>query len=399
MKIKILAVIGLLAGTLPSAALDFGLNLGSVTALYGGETSQTVLRQKASLWFTSHSDIQFLQINGFYEFAAQFMEQGYALEPYKFDLGLTSWTRLLPLGGNRGVVSLSLGRLESSSPSDSILSGLMDGGRAELKIANWSLGFLGGYTGFLGKKTANIILTPRDYDRSKDLQQKWAPPKVLAGVTSQFLEILDRQDMSLGAYAQFDLEAGGLNSQWIELVHESRPVLGLKTRAYATLQVWNEAEAQFSLASGYRIQGSLPVFSSLILVHSLDWASGTALGLRQYSPFNQRPLGEVFLAPFADILTPKLYGIFAPLPGLRTGASASAFFRTTGNKPADPYFPLTATSLYLGTEVQGFSSWSPWSDLTLSLKGSFYLPNTAPDAYPLGSPLRYNGTLEVGLSL
>jgi hypothetical protein len=268
-----------------------------------------------------------------------------------------------------------------------ILSGLFDGlsGRFGLGGARLTLGAF--YTGFLYKKTAEILMTADDRDRYAaaleygDMESYFASRRVLASAGLEFPGLGSRLSLALEGFAQFDVNGmSAYHSQYLEARAgiEAADVLRFTVTGIGALgeRDGEEVQAQFAAALGadWDIPGSLKD----MVQGELRWGSGTVnRRIGAFRPVSGIRQGEIFSATLEGLMRARLSYTARPEERFSFSLGAASFWRTDTETFIDPELDGVSKERYLGTE--GFCSvvWAVQSALRVTAGGGAFIPGGA----------------------
>ncbi len=107
--------------------------------------------------------------------------------------------------GGRGITSFRVGRFATSDPTGLVFTGRVDGSEVTVELPRVDLRLAGGYTGLIGEHNSAVVMSSDDRTDRSDDDVYLAPPRALVLADAGFPELFGRQDLTLGAAAQFDL--------------------------------------------------------------------------------------------------------------------------------------------------------------------------------------------------
>lgn len=322
-------------------------------------------------------------------------------------------------------LGLRFGRFVMSDSSRMVFSHTLDGLSASFQGNHFGLGMYAGYNGLLNKSSSKLHLTPSDEADLLNDGNFFAPPRLVAGLTSRMAntdnslsystDIVYHQDLrnlvsperlipeeSLAATGDQD---GGLYST-IHLVYQLSASFG--SRIHADLIGIAQTGHSLIKVSEYSYKpilagaaiGSLTVFPGSFHRLSLSagwssgdgeyrdsWAEGADFSQDQeysnlYKSLSSPPLGMVFDPNLGNLAWADLQWSGRPL-----GASTKTFFsdmqaslrclgflRPRQGPVSDSRAAAGSVNPYLGAEVNLGLSFRPLSDLGFGLSGGFFMP-------------------------
>ena len=174
------------------SAVDFGGSLGDATLLYPGDTLSVYHSDNLSVWFSSPlgNDINFFA-QGSYTFTTE--------DPYAFDLDY-----LKIENKSASELNYTLGRFLVSDFSGYLFRNKLDGAQVILNPAWGTINLTAGYTGLLFNRTSGVEMTLSDQSDSSG-RFDFEAPRMITGLEVQIPGILLKQDLTVGAWGQFDM--------------------------------------------------------------------------------------------------------------------------------------------------------------------------------------------------
>jgi hypothetical protein len=371
----------ILAAAGSAAAFDFGLVL-SPEGEYVSDTAGEGFGFTGTLtpWFSSAlGETMSLYLSGKMSLEYEY-ETGAWATPFLVELERTE----LSFRPNQRAY-LVLGRQRVRDAGGMILSGLFDGLSGRFGLGGARLSFGAYYTGFLYKKTAEILMT--DGDRQAyaaaldygDFDTYFASRRALVYGGLEFPDLSSRLSLNLEGLAQFDLNGGGAyHSQYLEarLGIEAADSLRFSVTGIGALGESAEGEelqAQFALALGvdWDVPGALKDMAQA----ELRWGSGEVNRLiGAYRPVNTTGQGTVFSASLAALMSGKLSYTARPMERVSFTLGAASFWRTDLETFVDSELEPGSDARYLGVEATGSVVWALQSALRLTAGGGAFFP-------------------------
>ena len=310
-------------------------------------------------------------------------------------------------------LSLRAGRIPWQDTSAFTAKGRFDGIELVLDTGKILLGAAGFYTGLLCKDTADINYSPADpknyhvdFDWNNFGETYFAPRRVLASVYGEFPGLpFRRGNVYVGLLAQLDMSEAGerYNTQYLLLRHTlDYKFFDLDASGAVALENTEEdgikAAFAFALDGGVRIQGNLKKRLSL----GVKWASGKGPDTAAFFPVVREAQGYVLKPCFSGIMAAGINFEARLMPSLSAEIGGRYFLRTDAWSFTDP--DITKEEYALGFETYGQMLWVPYSDLSFSLEGGVFLPQTGTamrdDKHPDGAaPVRWSVALAAIFSL
>lgn len=297
------------------------------------------------------------------------------------------------------LMTLRIGRIPWQDPSRFTFKGNFDGLDLLFDLGKVRLGAAGLYTGFLFKNTTEINQSPAD-TKVYSAEFKWndfidtyfAPRRVIASLYADFPGLLaKRGSLNAGLLAQFDLSGADerYHTQYL-LLRYTQVYKRFDFTAGGALGLENTKADKVKLAFAFNLEGGfqtrVPVFVQDRLSLSVRYASGNGPGTAAYFPIVREAMGLAFKPIFSGIMVIRARYEARFLPSLSAELGARYFIRTDSTTFDDP--DLEDNSYALGLEIGGSLIWVPLSDLSLTLAGGVFLPQTG-GAFRKGAPVRW----------
>ncbi|MDR1058007.1 MAG: hypothetical protein LBL43_00515 [Treponema sp.] len=366
-----------------AAALDFGLVLSP-----GGEYVSDTAGEGAGFtgtltpWFSAAlGDTVSLYLSGKLGFEYEYEHQAWAA-PFLVELDRTE----LSFRPARRVY-LNLGRQRVQDGGGMILSGLFDGLSGSFGLGGGRLSLGAFYTGFLYKKSAEILMTAEDRDRYGaaldygDLDSYFASRRVLVSSGIEVPEPGSRLSLALEGLAQFDLNGeGAYHSQYLEARAgiEAAESLRFTVTGIGALgeQEGQDVRAQFAAALGadWDVPGTLKD----MVQGELRWGSGEVnRRIGAFRPVNGISQGTVFSAALGGVMNTRLSYTARPEEGFSFSLGAACFWRTDVETLSDAELDGASGKRFLGTEASGSLVWAVQSALRVTAGGGAFFPGGA----------------------
>jgi hypothetical protein len=403
MKRKLLGLIFTLAAGGFAAAADFGLVLGG-TGEYVSDTGGKGpgFTGTVTPWVSAAlGKTQSLYVSGKLSVEYEY-ETGAWAKPLLFEL---ERTELNFRPAQR--VYLTLGRQRFTDAGGMIASGLFDGlhGSFGLGAARLTGGVF--YTGFLYKKTAEILMNPEDFEAYLrpldygDPNSYFASRRLLTVLGAELPDIGSRISLAFSLLAQSDLNGyeSPLHSQYLEVRSgfEAADTLRLTLTGIGALTEQGNADPQANFAAAGTAAWDLPGALTDMLQAELRWGSGAVNDrIGPFTPVSGGSQGFVF--------APSLPGLMNVRAGYTAGfrrvvsvtAEAACFWRTDRETFNDGELDGASKDRFLGTEIQGSLIWAPQSPIRVNAGAGVFFPG---GAFREGAALRWkiNGGIIVSL--
>ena len=401
MKVGKLLIVVLAALPFSAYAFDYGVDVLDST-MYLSDGTGLVQQSRATAWFSLPvGDTANLYLSGFYEFKGSFSSTGVTVTPWRIDAGRNEYSGSAPGAlGSSSILRWSIGRTSISDFSGWVLSGLYDGAHLELSVGNLTMTTSVAYTGLLNKDDALLAMDSRDRLIAGDSTQYFAPQRLLAGLGLRSVELLPGHDFGVETWGQYDLGQGlaGTQTLWFEPFVEGRIGRVLSWRGWAAGEMFYDGNPTYSLAGGLLMRLVVPEALGLRATASLAWSSGSAFGLVPFIPFKSNALDVLTGFTFENIMLPSLELSLSPLPWLSPTLYGAPMFRTSDLVLGSTIIRPDATGIYMGSLVSLQASIRSVSDLTLSLSGGVFFPNSI-DYFIASQTLKGTGSLYAVFSL
>ena len=304
-------------------------------------------------------------------------------------------------------MTVRAGRIPYEDPSRFTATGLFDGAALEMDLGPVTLGLAGFYTGFLYRETAGIRANPGDpendaapLDWSDFSGTYFAPRKAIAAVEAEYRGFISpRGILRAGLLAQFDLSrAEEKQHTQFFLVRYSLVFKSIDAAAAGALEFLPKPDGlktayALALEGGWRIPAALPSRLSL----GLRWASGEGSSRAAFDPVISRSQGRALEPDFSGLMVIRPLWEARLLPSLQGELGGRYFIRTDSITFTDPGL-AGDDSYFIGLELDGALRWVPFSDLSLSLSGAVFIPQTG-KAMKDDEPLRWTVTAGALFSL
>ena len=304
-----------------------------------------------------------------------------------------------------GPLSFRAGRISWQDPAGFTAKGFFDGADISLDFDLVSLGAAAFYTGLLYKGTAEINASPgdsRDYFAAFDWgdfsNTYFAPRRFLAALYGNFPGYpWGRGNLYAGILAQFDLSDADeqFHTQYLLLRHTlDYKMFDLDIAGAVELENTDEdgMRAAFALSAEGGAELPAPFRNRLSL--GVRWASGDGPQTAAFFPVVMEAQGLVFKPFFSGTMVLGAGFEARLLPSLSAALGLRYFLRTDRATIVDPDIDPDAKSYALGLETSGSILWAPLSDLSFSLEGGFFFPQSGA-AMLDDAPVRWLLTLGV----
>ncbi|MDR1428651.1 MAG: hypothetical protein LBI85_00040 [Spirochaetaceae bacterium] len=372
---------------------DFGFLLNQKLLLSGGEESSTEYTGSAIPWFSSPlGDRADFYLSG--GISAHYDDEAWKPLPeiYRFEFIYNPSPDL----------RVEFGRLPFRESLSYVASGLFDGLAAGYNIngGRFSAGLF--YTGLLYKKAAYIFMSPDDKNDLADTDKYFASRRIIAALNWEKTSVFDtRSGLALSGLCQFDLNDSGttIHSQYLEAKFTLPLGAAFNTVSGVVIETAKESGRVFAaFALSLDVQWLPPGGVQDMVTFTGRFSSGDWNGRwGAFVPISAEAQGRVLRPVLSGIALVEAFYTARLCRALAADVSASYYFRTdTGTYDAtgigDSASPL------VGAEVYGGVSWSPYSDVLLSLGAGAFFPGTG-RAFSDDSKIKYRVEMTAGISL
>jgi hypothetical protein len=287
-------------------------------------------------------------------------------------------------------VYLTLGRQSFKDPGGMIASGLFDGLNGSFGLGRARL--TGGlfYTGFLYKKTAEILMTPGDveyYQKPLDYgdgASYFASRRIVASVTGEFPDFSSRTSLILSGLAQFDIndyeEDFALHSQYLEARYSigATDFLRFDITGVGGLTENEESDTKLNFAASARAEWELPGKVTDMLSAELRWGGGAVNDtVGPFTPLGGIAQGLVFAPTLPGIMNLRASYAVRPHNVISLSAAVILFGRTDLETFRDSELDPDSKDRLLGGELSGQVIWAPQSLIRLNVEGAVFFPGGA----------------------
>jgi len=296
-------------------------------------------------------------------------------------------------------LTVRAGRFSWQDPSRIVAKGSFDGADALLDLGRVQLGVSALYTGLLYKDSTDINISPTDqtdysadFDWSNFSTTYFAPRRLLTALYGDFSGFpFQRGNLHAGLMAQFDLSDAdeAFHTQYL-VIRYTFVYRQFDLAASGAAELENTTEDGLRSAYAFSLEGGWQTgFLKLRDRASagLNWASGEGPYTAAFFPVIREAQGLV-LKPWLSGMT-TLWAQYKArlLPSLSADLTGRYFIRTDSASFSDP--DLDDSNYLLGLELSSTLLWVPFSDLSFSLAGGIFLPQTG---NAMNGPVRWSLT-------
>jgi hypothetical protein len=383
MKRALLFITLSLAAGWTAAASDFGLVLSPAGEYVSGPDRKSFdFTGTLTPWFSaSPGKTMSLYLSGKFTFEYKSENEAWT-EPVLIELDRTELS-FRPVQ----TVYMTLGRQRFRDTGGMILSGLFDGlySRFGLGGTRLSLGVF--YTGFLYKKTAEILMTGEDRERYAapldygDFDTYFASRRILAAAGFEFPDMGSRLSLALDALAQFDVNGETpFHTQYLEanLGVDAADSLRFTLTGIGALAETEGTDFQVNFAAALGADWDVPGALTDMLQAGLRWGSGAVSSrIGPFAPVTSPAQGTVFSAALPGLMNARLSYTALPHGSFSFSMEGAGFWRTDLETFKDAELDSGSKDRFLGTEVSGSLVWAPQSALRLTAGGGVFFPGGA----------------------
>jgi hypothetical protein len=228
----------------------------------------------------------------------------------------------------------------------------------------------------------------------------FAPRRVVTSLYAEFPGFLSpRGNLYAGFLAQFDLSdtAEKYHTQYL-LLRYTYAYKRLDLAAAGAAELENTKAGGFKIGYAFSLEGGwqprLPFVLKDRLSLSARFASGESPGTAAFFPLVREAQGLALKPHFSGLMAIRANYEARFLPSLSAELGARYFIRTDSVKFTDPYKEpyLEDDSYFIGAEIDAALLWVPFSDLSFSLSGALFLPQTG-GAFRGGAPLIWSACI------
>jgi hypothetical protein len=279
---------------------------------------------------------------------------------------------------------LSFGRQPYRDSGGMIAAGLFDGVSGSLGLGRIRLSLGAFYTGFLYKKTAEILMTPEDRERYLkplnygDLDSYFASRRMFLPLDIEFPDLTSRLSLALTLLAQIDVnDAPALHTQYLEtrLGVEAANTLRLAFTGIGALAESEDANVRAHLAAAFRMDWDLPGALTDMFSSELRWGGGAVSEtIAPFTPISGIAQGTIFSSTLEGLMNLRAVYTARPLKAISFSGEAAAFWRTDVETFKDTDLDGASKDRFLGTEIYGSLIWVFQSAFRVTMGGGVFFP-------------------------
>jgi hypothetical protein len=279
-------------------------------------------------------------------------------------------------------VYLTFGRQRYRDTAGMIAAGNLDGFHGTFGLGRARITGGAFFTGFLYKKTAEILMTAMDRENYEDSGMYFASRRILMTLGAEFPDLTSQTSLALSTLAQFDMNGyggSGLHSQYLEARYGIEAVntlhLAFTLVGGLTETGWDpRINFAAALAADWEVPGAL----ADMLSAELCWGSGAVnKGVGPFLPITGITRGQVFTPTLSGLMNGRLSYIARLHSVLSFSSAAAVFLRTDVETLVDPELDNATKNRFLGGEFYGQFIWAPQSPLRITVGGGVFLPGGA----------------------
>jgi len=278
-------------------------------------------------------------------------------------------------------ITLRAGRIPWQDASRFTARGRFDGAEMFYNLGSMRFGAAVLYSGLLYKDSAGISVSPgdeHDYNQEFDWENfadtYFAPKRMLMSLHSEMHGFpFQRGNLYAGLMAQFDLGDESFNTQYLLLRYTFIfNQFDLFAAGAAGLENTDGIRAAFAYTLEGGMQLPTPIRDRLSV--GFRWASGEGPSTAAFFPISSEAQGVVIKPVLSGMSIVRLNYEVRLLSSLAAEFGMKYFIRTDSVTFNDS--ELTDDSYSLGAEVSGNLLWVPFSDLSMTMTGGVFLPQT-----------------------
>jgi hypothetical protein len=308
----------------------------------------------------------------------------------------------------RPELGITLGRIHFQDTLGLTAVGFFDGASFTAELGGLSLAAGGYYTGFLYKKSADILLSPGDlsnYNQPLDYGDPasyFASRRAIASLRGDLSGLFsERGVLSLEALGQFDLNdtADTLHSQYLLVQYRMNLPWNADFILGGTAGLGESAGEDPVISFAADLKGAWlpPTALQDRLLLGFRWGSGKINDrIRAFIPITAESPEGILEPPLAGLIIAQGAYEARLTRTLRAELLGRCFIRTDGETFSDPELSPGDSSPFLGGEALGKVSWAPFSDLYFNLSGGAFFPSEG--AFQSGAAPRWKLSLETILT-
>lgn len=360
--------------TAAAAAVDFGLIMDMEPEYVSGADGRTFTFTANYIpWFSASIG----EKTGFYVSTRFMFEDTYKdrlVKDFSFEFERME-LNIRP----RKTVYLSLGRQRYRDGGGMIAAGNFDGFSGTFGLGRARLGGGVFFTGFLYKKTAEILMTSLDWENYMDSGMYFASRRMIITAEGEFSDLSSRTSLAVSALAQFDLNGYGpsaLHSQYLEarLGIEAANTLRFTITGLGAVAE-SGRETRIGLAAALAANWEIPGNLMDMLSGELRWGSGAVNNtIGPFLPVSRIAQGQVFTPTLSGTMNGRISYTARPHAAFSTSAAAAVFLRTDLETLTDRELDNTSKERFLGGEFYGQFIWAPQSPLRVTVGGGVFFP-------------------------
>jgi len=294
-----------------------------------------------------------------------------------------------------GGTGITVGRMPYADPLGVIADGLFDGAQFYYAGSAGTISAGAWYTGFLYKKTANIIMTAKDQnvwyaalDYGDFANTYFAPKRAIASIDWEHPSVGDFMRLNAAITGQYDLEdKDPYHSQYVTL-KAAIPVKSWLIELGGSFEIAEADKLHFAWAGDFGLSWALPTtFDSRLSLTGHIFSGRINDQMGAFVPITTKYFGNVFKEKLSGMSALGINYTARFVQSLGASISAQHFVRNDlGTYTGYPIPTKGSGNYFLGTEFFARLVFSPVSDLQFNLGGGSFLPslgNVGTDQDPL----------------
>ena len=398
---------------LPALSIDVGGNINSQSTL---EDETPAFRNALSLYLarnpvvsTTEPTLRWLAEGSVTAITEQDENEDFETDLVP-DVDLLRAELILPelLGAGTSVRS-ALGRTPYSDRPGLVFSDRLDGARFDLDFRRASVRVGAGYTGLIAGRNSGVVMSVDDSLDRENPDVYSGSRRVITGVGARLREVAGRQNLVVGALAQFDVRdeyvAQKINSQYGymqldgpvagDLYYELGAATSFAQRTEVDVETEEllDDETEHIIGAAGRLQTQLYLGEAeqSVITALAYYGSGPGDGLGSYIPVTPPDIDILSSVSGSDVALAKFNYAFRPFAGQPGARARSLEVSAYGaiDYPAD--FDVDGDP-FRGLESGARVTFRPLSDLGARLVAAGYIPGDDP------GELEFLGRLQVSTS-
>ncbi|GHV90362.1 hypothetical protein AGMMS50268_08650 [Spirochaetia bacterium] len=301
-------------------------------------------------------------------------------------------------------IRLEIGRVPWGESASLVCAGLFDGISSGIALGGGRLNAGVFYTGLLYKKTANINLSSHDYLDYHNSDRYFASRRLATSLGWQAASVFGTgSGLSLNGLCQFDLNDTDktVHSQYLEGKFTMPLGIRFNTLYGAVCELAEEtgkdpyAAFAFSAELQWLLPGALP---DMLRVSGRFSSGAWTDGQGPFIPLTGTAQGKILRPVLSGAALTEAAYTARLARAFSAAFSAAYYFRTDKITYTAADMDVRSESPFIGAEIYGGFTWSPFSEIVFSLGGGVFLPQTG-KVFADNAKLKYRLEAALGISL